>query len=71
MANIWVVNQGEQWAVRREGSDAIVSSHRTQEEAAASGRTLAQQEKSELIVQGRDGQIQYRNSYGNESSARG
>lgn len=63
---IWVVNHPDGWAVRREGGDRASSVHRTQEQAIDEARRLAQQDRTELIVQDRHGQIRSKDSYGND-----
>ena len=67
-ANVWVVLHDGEWAVRREGSERASSVHATQAEAIEAGRATAQREKCELIIQGEDGQIRERNSYGDDPS---
>jgi hypothetical protein len=66
--NQWVVpvNGGDQWGVRGEGNDRITSIHDTQQEAIDRARGIAINQQSELFIQGRDGQIRERNSYGND-----
>jgi len=65
-ANVWVTRQGDDWVVRREGSDRASSRHDTQADALDAGRQTARNESVELIWQGRDNRIQGRNSYGND-----
>ena len=43
------------WAVQREGAERASSLHDTQAEAIAEGRRMAQNERSELFIHGRDG----------------
>jgi hypothetical protein len=64
--NQYVVRHGGDWAVRGEGNTRVTSTHPTQADAIAVGRRIAQQEKSELIIQGRDGRIRDTDSYGND-----
>ena len=66
--NQWVVpiNGGDQWGVRGEGNERITSIHDTQREAIGRARGIAVNQQSELLIQGRDGQIRERNSYGND-----
>jgi len=64
--NVWVTRQGDDWVVRREGSDRASSRHTTQRDALDAGRTTARREEVELIWQGRDNKIQGRSSYGND-----
>ncbi|MCB4792782.1 MAG: DUF2188 domain-containing protein [Elusimicrobia bacterium] len=61
--NIWVVHKGNNWAVRREEGN-IVSNHRTQGAAIDAGKPIAKANQSELLIQGRDGKIVNRNTYG-------
>lgn len=64
--NQWVVRHGDGWAVRGEGSKKATSTHRTQADAIDAGREIAQNQKSELFIQGRDGKIRDRSSYGSD-----
>lgn len=66
--NQWVVpiNGSDQWGVRGEGNERITSIHDTQREAIGRARGIAVNQQSELLIQGRDGQIRERNSYGND-----
>lgn len=66
--NQWVVpvNGGEQWGVRGEGNDRLTSVHDTQQQAIDRARGIAINQQSEMFIQGRDGQIRERNSYGTD-----
>ena len=64
--NVWVVKQGDKWAVRREGADRASSLHDTQAAAKDKGRGTAQRDQVELIWQGQDGKIKGRNRYGSD-----
>jgi len=66
--NQWVVpvNGGNQWGVRGQGNDRITSIHNTQQEAISRARGIAINQRSELFILGRDGQIRERNSYGDD-----
>ena len=66
--NQWVVpiSGGDQWGVRGEGNERITSIHDTQREAIGRARGIAVNQQSELLIQGRDGQIRERNSYGDD-----
>ena len=66
--NQWVVpiNGGDQRGVRGEGNERITSIHDTQREAIGRARGIAVNQQSELLIQGRDGQIRERNSYGDD-----
>lgn len=54
------------WGVRGEGNERITSIHDTQQEAIDRARGIAVNQQSELLIQGRDGQIRERNSYGDD-----
>jgi hypothetical protein len=64
--NVWVVTQENGWAVKKEGIEHPLSTHRTQSAAIEEARTIAQANHSELFIQGRDGRIRDRDSYGND-----
>lgn len=66
--DIWVVHDidSESWHVRREGEDQPLETFPTQQEAFDVGRDRAKQDEVELIVQGADGRIVEKNSYGND-----
>ncbi len=59
-----VVPHPEGWAVKPEGGQRASSIHRTQGEAIARGREIAQNQKTELFIHGRDGRIRARDSHG-------
>ncbi len=65
--NQWVVPHGGRWAVRGEGNSRVTSTHRKQETAERNARSIARSEKSEVIIQGRNGQIRDKDSYGPDS----
>ncbi len=64
--NQWVVSHGDRWAQRGEGNDRVTRSFDRQQDAIDAARQTAKRERSELIIQGEDGQIRERNSYGND-----
>lgn len=66
--NIWVVHDidTESWHVRREGEDQPLQTFSTQNEAFGAGRERAKQDEVELMVQGTDGRIVEKNSYGKD-----
>ncbi|WP_439793435.1 DUF2188 domain-containing protein [Photobacterium leiognathi] len=55
--NQWVVKKGEQWGVKGEGNERITSFHNTQKDAIAAAKSIAKNQKSELIIQGKDHKI--------------
>jgi L-lactate utilization protein LutB len=64
--NQYVVRHGQQWAVRGEGNDRLTAVFDTQIEAIGRGRAIAQNERSELRIQGADGKFRDAWSYGND-----
>lgn len=64
--NVHVVPHGDRWHVLREGAHEPSSAHDDLEDAIAAGTAEAKQDKVELLVHGRDGQIRMRNSYGDD-----
>ncbi len=62
--NQWVVPNKDGWGVRGEGNDKLTSKTDTKAEAIA--KEIAKNQKSELVILGKDGKIQSRNSYGND-----
>ena len=64
--NQWVVPHEEGWAVRGEGNSKVTVIKPTQSEAIDAATEIARNQRSELIIQRRDGRIRDRNSYGND-----
>jgi len=64
--NQHVVPHDGQWAVRGEGNSRATAVFDTQAHAIEQARTIAQNNRSELLVHGRDGQIRDRDSYGHD-----
>jgi hypothetical protein len=62
--NVWVVPVGGHFAVREEGSAGNLINRVTQREAIKFARTLARSNRSELIVQQRNGRIRVKDSHG-------
>ena len=62
--NIYVVRKGEHWATRSEGSSRVGKIYDTQKDAIDAGRSQAILNKSELVIQGKNGRIREKNSYG-------
>lgn len=54
------------WARQKQGTGRAASVHETRAAAEEAARAQARRERTELIVKGRDGQIQRRDSYGND-----
>jgi hypothetical protein len=54
------------WARQKDGSRRAASLHATQADAERAARAQAKRERTELVVKGRNGQIQRRDSYGSD-----
>lgn len=65
--NQHVVMRTDGWAVVGEGNSRDTSVHPTQGKAIQRAREIALNQRSELIIHGRDGKIRDKNSYGNNS----
>ena len=64
--NQHVVPHANGWAVQGAGNGRATAVHSTQAEATAHARSIAQNQQSELLIHGRNGQIRERDSYGND-----
>lgn len=64
--NQWVSPRDNGWGVRGEGNSRDTQRFDTQAEAIARAREIAINQRSEVIVQGRNGQIRSKDSYGND-----
>ena len=54
------------WARQKNGTTRAASLHDSQASAEKAARAQAMREQTELVVKGRDGRIQRRDSYGND-----
>lgn len=64
--NQHIVPHSGGWAVRGEGNRRVTSTFPTQREAIDAGRNIAENQRSELLVHGRNGQIRARDSFGHD-----
>ncbi len=64
--NQYVVRNGAGWGVRGEGNGRLTGSFETQGQAIERGRELAQNEHSELRIQGENGKFREAWSYGTD-----
>lgn len=64
--NQHVVPHAGGWAVRGAGNGRATSVHDTQRDAIEAARGIAQNQHSELLIHGRNGQIRDRDSYGGD-----
>ena len=62
--NQHVVKIDNRWGVRGEDNSRLTSIHKTQEQAISKARDIAKNQKSEVIIHGRDGRIRDKDSYG-------
>jgi hypothetical protein len=58
------------WARQKNGSQRAASLHSTQAGAESAGRAQAKRERTELVVKGRDGRVQRRDSFGTDPRSR-
>ena len=61
-----VVPNGKNWAVKTENSLRATKIVETQSEAIEIAKEIAKNQKAELFIHRRNGQIRERNSYGND-----
>lgn len=64
--NYWTTRHMDGWAVKREGSSRATSIHSTQTAAWSEARRRARGSGGEAFLQGRDGKIRTRNTYGSD-----
>lgn len=64
--NQWVSPRGKQWAVHGERNEKDTKLFDTQREAMDYARKIAINQHSEVIIQGRNGKIRSKDSYGND-----
>ena len=62
----WATKHEGGWQVKGAGNSRASSVHSTQTEAWSEARRLARGSEGEAYLQGRNGQIRARNSYGND-----
>jgi hypothetical protein len=63
-SNVIVSRNSGGWKVTQNGQ--TLSTHRLQSRAIDSGRTEARHDRTDLVVQGRNGQFRSKDSYGND-----
>lgn len=64
--NYWTTPRDGQWAVKRQGTQRAASIHDTQSAAWNEARRLARGAGGEALLQGEDGRIRARNTYGKD-----
>lgn len=65
--NQHVTPRGDQWTVTGAGSERATRIVDTQREAINIARTIAENQRTELIIHGQNGRIRERDSHGNDS----
>lgn len=61
-----VSNSRSGWDVKKSGSERVSKHFDTQNDAIQWAKGVAQNQKTELYVHGKDGKIREKNSYGND-----
>jgi hypothetical protein len=69
-ANVWVVRKGGNWAVVEEGRKTPLITSNTQRGAIRVARLVAKDNRGELIVTNRRGEIRSKDSHGSDSPYR-
>lgn len=64
--NQWVSPHKDGWVVQKGGSSKPTKVFDTQKQAIEYGKSVAKNQKTELIIQGRNGRIRSKDSYGND-----
>lgn len=64
--NYHVVKTSSGWGVRKEGVSRLNATSTTQKGAIAKGRSMAINNRAELLIHGENGRIRERSSYGND-----
>jgi hypothetical protein len=64
--DVHVVPGDNGWRVEVEGQDSASGTHDTQEAAWEQAKQIAERNKSEALLHGRDGTIRERNTYGHD-----
>lgn len=64
--NQWVSPRGDKWGVHGEGNTRDTQQFATQHEAIDRAKAIANNQKSEVVVQRPDGRIRSKDSYGND-----
>lgn len=66
MANQHVVPNGKNWQVKAEKATKATKNFNTQKAAIEYAKDIAKNQKSELVIHGKDGKIRDKDSYGND-----
>ncbi|MWJ18044.1 DUF2188 domain-containing protein [Clavibacter michiganensis subsp. michiganensis] len=61
-----VVPSDDGWSVRKAGATKATRNFTTQQDAISAATKIAQNQRGEVYIHGRDGRIRERNSFGND-----
>ncbi len=64
--NQHVVPVGSDWGIRGEGNSRLTSVFENKQDALKVGRKIAINQQAELVIHGRDGRIQDKDSFGHD-----
>lgn len=64
--NQHVTPHGNQWQVKGAGNQKATAVTQTQQQAIKIAHDIAQNQKSELVIHGQNGQIRQKDSFGND-----
>lgn len=64
--NVHVVPSNNGWGVKKEGNSKNTANTETKKEAIKVATDIAKNEKTEVVIHGKDGRIQGKNSHGND-----
>lgn len=64
--NQHVVKKGDKWAVKGAGNQKATKLLDTQRDAIEAAKKIAKNQKSEVVIHGRNGKIRDKDSYGND-----
>ena len=67
---VHTVYKNETWINELEEGNQLPGTYDTKEQAVAAGRDKARSDRTEHVIHKQNGQIEDRNSYGNDASAR-
>lgn len=62
-----VVPHGNEWAVLGAGNQKYTALYTIQKDAISRGREIAKNQKTELVIHGRNGRIRDKDSYGDDN----
>jgi len=65
--NQHVVKNGDKWSVKGTGNEKATKNLDTQKQAIDHAKSIAKNQKSEVVMHGKDGKIRDKDSYGNDS----